>query len=802
MLGRAPALAATVILTLALGIGANTAIFTVVNSVLLRPLPFRDPARLIAIWDSYQDMPRLGVSPVEYDAWRRQTDLFESVGRYRHLGIGRDMNLASGAEPVRVHTTWASASLFQTLGVQPAAGRFFADTDDRPGAAPVAILSYRLWREQFAGDPNIIGAPIQLAPMVGSAASLKGQAFTVLGVLPPGFRLASWADVWMPESQAADEAVNPVRHSSGVIARLKPGVDLRRVSSRLDAIGQRLERDHPSTSRGFRFIAADLQKDLAGNLRPALLVLMGAVTLVLLIACVNVANLLLARSTARRHEMAVRIALGAGRRRILRDSLAESLQLSIAGAAAGWLLAYAGLAALLRLLPPTAFDPASVHLDFTALAFLTAVALATGIAFGIAPALQAARQDPNHGLRESSRSVTRGFDMGRRALVIAEFALAFVLLLGAGLFLRSFARLLHVDPGFQTSHVLTLRYTLSSQSYSDDRKIKTFYQRLETRLKPVAGVKAVAASSSLPLDATRGSLIRFTVPGSPGMPADAPPTAQVYYITPDYFRALNIPLLAGRVYDQQDDNQPYVIVNQHMARTFWPGDNAVGKRLATGVFVTGPWGSNQTWSTVIGVVGDVKQFGLDSEAANAFYFLWYGGTHLVLQTASDPLSLVSAVRREIRALDSTLPVSDIATMDQIVDASSASRRFTTILLSIFAALAVALALIGIYGVMSWTVAQRRREIGVRMALGADGPSIFRLILARGVTLSAIGLAIGLAVTLALSRVLGSLLFEISPHDPWILSGVSLLMIAVAAAACYGPARRATEVDPLDTLRSE
>jgi predicted permease len=794
MLRRAPTLSAIIVLTLALGIGATAAIFRVVNAVLLRPLPFREPARLIAIWDTYQGQPRLGVSPAEYTEWRRQSDLFDGIGFYRYIGIGREMNLSGSGEPVRVHTTWAGASLFPLLGVQPAAGRFFGESE---AAAPVAVLSYRLWRDHFGADAKIIGAPIRLSSLPGGAADGKTSAFTVIGVMPPNFPIAPWADVWMTESQSADETTNPVRHAFGVIARLKQGVEIGQVSARLTSIGQRLEREHPSTSRGFSFSVVGLQRDLAGNLRPALLVLLGAVALVLLIACVNVANLLLARSTARRHEMAIRIALGASRSRILRESFAESLVLALGGGAAGLAIAYAGVKALPRLAPPSTLDPASVDLDLTTLAFLFAVSLATGLMFGIAPALEAAREDPSGGLRESGRGHTHRSSAARSALVVAEFALAFTLLLGAGLFLRSFARLLHVDTGFQPANVLTLRFTLSAQSYPDDRKLHAFFDRLQARLAALPGVKAVALANALPLGSTRGNTIRFAVPGSPAMRGDILPMAQNGFVTPDYFRALGIPLIAGRVYEPRDIGQPYIIVNETMARTFWPGENAVGKR-----FITGPWGPSPTWSTVIGVVGDVKQFGLDSENTNDFYALWYGGTYLVVRTSSDPLALAPAVQREIQAVDPTAPVSDVASMQQVVDASSSSRRFTTMLLSMFAALALVLALLGIYGVMSWSVEQRRQEIGVRMALGADSRGIFRLILGRGLRLGVLGLAIGFAGTLALSRALASLLFETSPHDPWTFGAVSLLLLVVAAAACYMPARRATEVDPLETLRAE
>jgi predicted permease len=441
-------------------------------------------------------------------------------------------------------------------------------------------------------------------------------------------------------------------------------------------------------------------------------------------------------------------------------------------------------------------DPAAIHIDAVTLMFSLVVSLLTGALFGIAPALEAARQDPNEGLKESGRSFTHGSGAGRNALVIAEFALALVLLMGAGLLLRSFARLLHVNPGFQPAHVLSLRVQLSPNAYPDGQKLEQFYDRLEARLRSLPGVNAVAATDAPPLATERNNLMRFTVPESPLTRPDMPAVAHRHLITPDYFRTLGIPL-RGRTYKSSDLDQPYIIVNETMARTFWPGEDAVGKR-----FVTGPWGPNPTWSTVIGVAADVKQVGLDTERTNDFYFLWYGPTYLLVQTASDPLALAAVVRREIQALDPAVPVSDFRTMDQLRDASTGPRRFSTLLLSIFAAVALALAVIGIYGIMSWSVGQRRQEIGIRMAVGADGASILRLILGRGLKLSCAGLVIGLGASLALTRLLSTLLFEVSPHDPWILCGVSLFMLAVTAAACYFPARRAMRVDPMDALRSE
>jgi putative ABC transport system permease protein len=783
MLRRSPLFTLTVVLTLALGIGANTAIFTVVNSVLLRPLPFDDPARLVAIWDTYQpNFPKLGVSPAEYDQWARQTDIFEQIGRYRYVAGGQEANLTGGAEPRRVQASCASSSLFRMLGVHAILGRTFQPQDDGPNAPFIVLLSHRLWRDYFHADPQLIGAPIQL----------QGRAFTVAGVLPGNFNLPSFADLWLPEGMAGDEITNPLRHGFGVIARLKPNVSQRQAQARLDAIGQRLAREHPQTSKNFGLTVRGLQEDLAGNVRPALLVLLGAVTFVLLIACVNVANLLLSRAATRKREFAIRIALGAGRWRIVRDSLAESIQLSLAGGAAGLLVAYAGLQALLRLAPADLLDPASIHMNIASLVFLLAVSLLTSVFFGIVPALGAARLDPNEGLKEGGRSISRGSGAGRNALVIIEFALALVLLMGAGLLIRSFARLLHVDPGFRTANLLTLRFEPSG--FPDSQTLRSFYERLETRLKSLPGVNAVAATRALPLAAERSEAQRFVVPGSPLMRPDVFPVAQLHRITPDYFRTLGI-TLHGRTYNARDLDQPYVIVNETMARTFWPGEDAVGKR-----FIIGPWGPNPDWATIIGVAADVKQLGLDSERTNDFYFLSYGPRYLILQTAFNPLALAPAVRREIQALDPSAPVSDFRTMEQVLAASTGPRRFSVLLLSIFAFVALALAVIGIYGIMSWSVAQRTQEIGIRMAVGADARGILKLILGRGLKLSAIGLVLGLTATMALTRLLSTQLFEISPHDPWVFTAVSALMLAVTTAACYLPARRATKVDPIATLR--
>jgi putative ABC transport system permease protein len=786
MLRRSPIFTLTVILTLALGIGANTAIFTVVNSVLLKALPYPEPNRLVAIWDAYQpQFPKLGVSPVEYDEWSRQSDIFEQIGRYRHIAGGKELNLTGGTDARRVQATCVSSSLFRILGIRPVLGRVFGPGDDGPNGPATVLLGQRLWSEYFGANPNVVGSPIQL----------NGQAFTVAGVLPADFHLPSFADLWLPEGQAADEITNPVRHGFGVIARLKHGVSEHQAAARLDSIAQRLERERPRTSKNFRPLMSSLRQDQVGNLRPALIALFGAVTLVLLIACVNVANLLLSRAATRRRETAIRIALGASRWRIVRESLSDSIRLSLAGGAAGLLLAYVGLGSLLRLVPTKTLDPSSIQMDLTTLAFLAGISLLTGVLFGMIPALQAARQDPNQGLKEGGRNLSGGAGTGRNVLVIAEVSLALMLLMGAGLLIQSFARLIRVNPGFQPAHVLTLRL-LPPQGADTDVKLESFFERIQSRILSLPGVTSVAAVSALLGSPERGNVQRFSVPGSPLMRPDAFPVAERRLITPDYFKTLGIPLVAGRNYTARDLPDSNVIVNESMARTYWPGQNSIGQKFITGVFGT------PSYSTVIGVAGDVKQFGLDSERTNDFYFLWYGPTYLTIRTSSDPLSLASAVRKEIQAVNPAVPVSDFRTMEQVLDASSGGRRFSTMLLTVFAGVALALALIGIYGIMSWSVAQRTREIGIRMVVGADRRGILGLILGHALKLSLIGLAIGLAATLALSKFLQTLLFEISPRDPWILGGVSLLMILVTAAACYIPAQRATEVDPIATLRAE
>ncbi len=767
--GRAPGFTVIAALTLALGIGANTAIFSLVHAVILKPLPFRDPSRLIAVWDTYlPQFPKVGVSPPELAAWQQQTDLFGQTGWYRY--VPQNLALTSpGSEALEVHATFASASLFEMLGVAPVIGRPFAgaESPDR------ALLSDSLWHSRFGGDPSVAGKTIRL----------NDREFTIAGVMPADFRFPDWADLWLPRGALqADELTNPVRHALGFVGRLQSGVTVGQANARLQEVSRRLAAEHPKTSTGWGVKPVELQQDLTAGLRPSLLMLLGAVTLVLLIACGNMANLLLSRASGRSREIAVRTALGAGSWRLVRQLLTESVLLAAAGGALGLGLAYGSLAVA---------APVAAPLDSTVLLFLLGISTATGLLCGLAPALQTLRSDTNSVIKSGSQP--GGGSAGvRSTLVVLEFALALILVAGAGILVKSFQRLMQVDPGFTPGGVLTLRI-----SVPPSRKPDVLFHRIEGALRTLPGVESIAATNTLPLIANRANTTRFTVPGSPQINPDALPAAQIRAVSPDYFRTMGIPLRSGRTFTERDLNDPVVIVNETMARRFWPGEDPIGRK-----FVTGPWGPNPNYSTIVGVAGDVKNFGLDSEPSNDLYFPSLTPSFLVLKSAGAPGSLAGAVRQQIRAIDSDLPVSDLRTMDDILAQSARSRRWTMALLAVFAGLALLLALIGIYGVMAWLVSQRTREIGIRIALGASQGQVLRMVIRYGIGLSSIGMAVGIAGALALRRVLAGLVFEVSTADPLIYAGVAVLMLAVALLACYVPARRAARVDPLIALRWE
>ena len=768
-LGRTPGFTAVAILTLALGIGANTAIFTLVHAILLKPLPFRDAGRLMVAWDAYPpQFPKLGVSPAELDQWKQQTDLFEDTAWYRY--VPKDLSLAAnGAESALVHASIISSNLFPMLGVAPAMGRAFADHES-PNSA---LLSHHLWETQFSSDASILGKTIRL----------NEQTFTIAGVMPAGFDFPDWADLWIPQGPLlGDERTNPVRHSLGFVARLRKSATVGQANTRLHAIAGRLAAEHPKTSTGWGVNVFGMQDDMTANVRPALWMLAGAVALVLLIACGNVANLLLARASGRTREIAVRTAIGAGAWRIVRQMLTESLVLAAFGGALGLLLAKAGLAI---------FSPIREPLDSTVLLALLAVTVGTGIAFGLAPALQALKSDPNSTIKSGSVS-GGGHSLLRSVLVVSEIALALMLVTGAGILVKSFLRLMHVNPGFDPRGVMTMHISIPPSRQPD-----VLFHRIEQSVSALPGVDAVAASNALPLVASRANTSRFNVPGSPLINPDALPAAQIRTASPDYFRAMHIPLRSGRVFTERDLNQPVAIINETMARRFWPGQDPVGQK-----YVIGVWGPQPAWATIIGVAGDVKQFGLDSEASFDEYFPSLAPICLIVHTSGDAASLIPAVRRTVQSIDPDLPVSEVRTMDEIAAESAQSRRWTMSMLAVFAALALLLALVGIYGVMSWSVAQRTREIGIRIALGARDETVLGLILGHGMKLTLIGMAIGTAGALAMRRVLASLVFGVSTADPLIYAGGAVIMLTVALAACYLPARRASRVDPLIALRTE
>jgi predicted permease len=765
---RAPAFSAICVATLAFGIGANTAIFSVVYAVLLKPLPYKEPARLIVAWDSYspQDkflpmFPKIGVSPPELELWRQQSDLFEGTAWYRY--VPSDLILsAPNAGALSVHAGLISPNLLRVMGVAPSRGRDFGE-----GESPNSVLlSDRLWQTRFAGDPAVVGKAIRM----------NDQVFNVIGILPKGFQFPDWVDLWLPPGPLnGDELTNPVRHATGFVGRLRTGVSTQQAATRLQTLSSRLAAEHPKTSTGWGMSVSNLQDDLTAKVRPVLILLWGAVGLVLLIACSNVANLLLARASGRAREIAVRSALGAGAWRIARQLLTESVVLSILGGAAGTGLASMGL---------KLFSPIEAPLDMTVLLFVLAICVWTGVAFGLAPAIQALRKDSSPAIKAGS--AVRG------ALVIAEFALAFVLVMAAGVLVKSFLRLMHVDPGFQPQGLITMRL-----SYPQSRDSNALLQRLEERVKQLPGVDLFATTNALPLTANHGNASRFNVPGSPLINPDSPPAAQLRFVSPDYFQTMRIPIVAGRAFTAHDLNQPVVMINETMARRFWPGRDPVGEK-----FIAGPWGPNPTWATIIGIAGDVKQFGLDSEPSFDLYYPATLPLSVIVHTTGDPRSSVGSVRQAIQSADADLAVSELRTMDEVVAESASSRRLTMTLLAAFAGLALILALVGIYGVMSWSVAQRTREIGIRVALGADSREILALVVAYGLKLCGFGLAIGLAGAFMLRRLMSGLTFDVSPSDPAIYAGVVAMMLSVALLACYIPAKRASHVDPIVALRWE
>lgn len=804
---RSPGFTAVAVFTLALGLGAATAIFSVVNGVLLRPLPYPDPDAVVRISNSWEGTPRAQLSPAEYFDYRDRSDAFAAFGVY---ATGQEMNLTGSGSPERLQASYLTAGVFPALGVEPALGRAFTPEEDRPGGDRVVVLSHGLWRRRFGGSPDVVGQRI----------TLDGVSYAVIGVMPADFRLpedfgaGAATELFVPLRYDRTTVPNRSRHFLLAVGRLKGGMTVERARQSLRAIAAQFVRDYPDAYPAeMRFTATvvPLREEVLGAVRPALLVLLGAVGSLLLIACANVAGLLLSRADVRRREFAIRTALGAGRGRLVRQLLVESVILAVLGGAFGLLLAAWGTHALVAAEPGDIPRMENVGLDVRVLGFALAISVATGLAFGLAPALRAGRSDLHGALKEGGgRGPTAGAARQRsqRLLVVGETALTLMLLFGAGVLARSFVNLRRVDPGFHSEHVLTGRVALPRSRYQDPPEVTRFYRQLVDRLAHLPGVSAAGAVSSLPLASTLGDL-GVHIEGRQVAEGDVSPRGYWQVVTPGYFRALGMQMLRGRAIEATDDERApgVVVINEAMAHLYWPNENPIGRRFELG------GGAGPGWVTVVGIVGDVRHGSLDVAPQPQMYLphaqfrVWgsgaaISGMTIVLRTTGDPVQLAAAVRREVQALDPDLPVSDVRTMEQVVSSSLARPRFMTLLLSLFAGVALTLAAVGLYAVMAYSVSRRRHEIGIRMALGARGGQVAGMVIRQGLTLALAGIAIGLVGNLAFRRFLKSLLFEVGVADPLTLVGVSALLAGVAFVACYLPARRATRVDPAIALRDE
>ena len=789
-LRKSPGFTLVAVMTLALGIGANTAIFSVVNAVLLRPLPFPDSERIVALEgvNPSKGITDSNMSAPDFADWKEQGRSFEQVAA---LFTGGAL-LVNGEEAERVRATSVTEDFFPLFRTPARLGRALESGDSKKDATSVAVLSHGLWQRRYGGDPAVVGRQI----IVGRGST------TVVGVMPPGFNFPERTEIWFPFAldPAAERRDNRYLE---VVARLKPGAALAGAQAELDTVNARLAESYVETNTGWGVRLTNLRERLVGNMRTPLLVILGAVALVLLIACVNVANLLLARAAARRREFAVRDALGASRGRIVRQLLTESFLLSLAGGAAGVLLSLWLTQLLVGLIPPDTPRLDEVTPDARIFGFALAVSVFAGVLFGLAPALQASRRDVSETLKEGGRTGVEGRRRNRSQsiLIVSEIALSFMLLAGAGLLVRSFMRLRDVNPGFNPAGVLAMRISASGPQYPAGPARAELYRQVTERLGSLTGVEAAGAVLSLPLGGDTYNVGRSFI--REGRPATAEESANASYnvATPGYLEALRIPLVSGRTLSTQDSEKApmVVVVNETMAHRFWPGESPVGKRITI-------WRDEKFPREIVGVVGDTRSN--PAEPAGPQMYVPYaqdanwGSLSLVMRTSADPASLVAAARNEVHALDKTIPIYNARPMSDVVSASLAGRRASTLLVGAFALLALLLALVGIYAVTAYYVTQRTHEIGLRMALGARAGDILGLVVGRSLRLTLAGLAVGLCGALALTRVMGSLLFEVKPADPLTLAAAAALLGAIALLACLLPARRATRVDPLIALRAD
>jgi putative ABC transport system permease protein len=798
-LSKNPGFAAVAVLTLALGIGANTAIFSVVENVLLSPLPYPRPEQLVQIWNTYPpQVPRGSLSPGDYSDWRQQNASFSEMGGYAPISQG--FNLTGEGEPQRVLGSYASAGLFPLLGIHLAAGHYFASEEDRAGSSPVVILSHRLWLSRFGGDPGVVGRTI----------TLDNERYTVVGVLPADFRLLRWPDLWMPIGQFGDDLTEHVHHAFIGVARLRPGVTLAQARDEMNRLNQQETIKYPDSHKFFGVLVEPMEDPSVASLRSILLVLSGAVGLVLLIACANIVNLLLVRNAGREREVALRTALGASSWRLTRHLLTESILLALAGGALGLLLAVVGLRTLMAFVPADLGVVRESGLNGAVLGFTAVVCVATGIICGLLPALRSLRANLAGVLKQGSKGMSgSGHHRTHNILVISEIAMALVPLIGAGLLLRSFQHLLEVDPGFRVDHILTMEVQQAALPFTETRQLSQEewiklgqkqsmqFEQIVEQIRALPGVTEAAGIDDLPLSNEFRQASRFVIEGLPIPSAGARPIVQFRTVSLSYFSTLAIPLRKGRFFTEDDWKVTNAVINETMERRFWPKGDALGKRINLCSLDPKP-----CWSTIIGVAGNVHQFGLDAEPTLDVYFVGGWTPYVVVRTESDPVTLAAAVTRVIHKAAPNMPVTHVMTMDGLFTDSISSRRFSAMLVGVFAALAVALAAVGIYGVMSYAVSQRTQEIGVRMALGAQAANVRSMILAETLHLTAIGVTIGLTGAFVVARLLTSLLFGVGAHDPITFLGVAMLLIMVAVVAAYLPARKAMQVDPIVALRYE
>ncbi len=809
MLIKTPALTAIVILALALGIGANTAIFSVINAVVLKPLPYDHAEQLLFLNERSPVLDEMSISYPNFTDWRNQNHVFEKIGVYNR----NSYNLTGYGEAERILTGQVSADLFSALRVNAMIGRVFTNDEDKPGAQSVVVLSYALWQRMFGGQHSILNQNL----------TLNGRPYTVIGVMPPEYAFPTRVEMWVPVGQLSGDPNWQQRGNHPglyAVGRLKPGTTKDQAQADMNNISANLEKQYPdsNTKNGVRI--RTLTEVVVGNtVRDTLWVLFGAVAFVLLIACANIANLLLARATSRRKEMAIRAAMGAGRWRIARQLLTESLLLAIVGGGLGLVIAHFAIKLILYVSPTAIPRSREITLDWKVLAFTIGVSVLTGILFGLVPALQAGEVDVHETLKEAGRGTSARHWL-RSSLVVVEVATTMVLLIGAGLMIRSFYRLQNVNPGFSYDRLTSFTVALPQRKYTTEEQRSAFFNSLLQNIRALPGVQSAAAASGLPLG-NNGWQTSFVVDGRPQPPPGQSPLMEACTVTPDYFRAMNIPLLHGRYFTDQDNRSfiagrdlsklsdgermisgaNVIIVDEQFAKQHWPGEQAVGKRIRFGTDSTAPV------LEVVGVVGRVKMESLSNDSNRvqgyfSFSQLPFNGMTVIIKGNGDPNQLIAAARAQVRAVDPDQPIYNIRTMDEIRGESVAPQRLNLMLLTIFAGIAFVLAIVGIYGVMSYAVTQRTHEIGIRMAIGAQPRDVFRMILGQGMMLTIIGMAAGLLGAFGLTRLMATMLFGIKPTDPVTFAGVALLLIAVALVACYIPGRRATKVDPVNSLRYE